>query len=1118
MRTVRQWLDELGLGEYAEAFEDNQLGLEHLADLSEDDLKELGVSAMGHRKTLLRAIAAIPVVDQITPVSATSQEASKSKAEGERRQITVMFADLAESTALSGRLDPEDMRDAITAYQNAVAGEVVRFGGHVAKYMGDGVLCYFGWPRAHEDDAERAVRAGIAVIEAINRLTAPNGEQLAARIGLATGLVVIGDLIGEGAAQEEAVVGDTPNLAARLQALAAPCQVILGATTRRLIGDLFALEDLGPQELKGIAQPVAAFVVLGETMAESRFAARGGQASAALVGREQERALLQDRWHRAAAGEGQMALLSGEAGIGKSQMAQNFIGTLAGEAHIRVSYQCSPYHTDTALYPAIQQLVFASGIDQSDQSTEKLDKLAALLGQAQEDISTAAALLSDLMGFGETAEERYGKLDLSPQQRRGQILEALFNQLRGLAQESPVLFLVEDIHWVDPTTMELLERIIADLGELPVLMLLTYRSDFDAPWIGREGVTLISLNRLSRRDRAAMIGHIAGDNQLPSEVVDQIVDVTDGVPLFVEELTKSVIESGLLELDGGSAGGGRNPTLAIPETLQDTLMARLDRLSGSRDLLQIGACMGREFSFELLAEVTGEKDDVLRAMLDGIVQSGLVLQRGSPPSATYQFKHALVQTVAESSLLRARRAEVHQRITNALQGGAAGGESPEILAHHLTEAGVIEEAIPMWERAGSHAAAQFANREAIAHFRRGIGLLDRLTDEATRLRFELSLQLNLAPVYMSTVGFGAPEAERAYMRARDIAVELGDPDQLFVAKWGLWMMNVMRPVKGEGLRIVNDLLELADTNQDAAQRLQARHASWTTKFLMGDFQAARSDAEAGKRIYDASKHASHKFRFGGHDPGICCRNFLSATQVLEGYPDTALSTLRDSLALSETLDHPLSVILTDLFISLVAVLRSEPDLANVHIERAVLIAEKHGVPKAMWSDVYRGWIKSKRGQTREGVATMQRTIDAPGAVGQEPYRCYFLGLIAEACGRDGQPEEGLKHLSSALEIANRDELYWCLPELHRVRGDLLALLSHPVGEVEGCYEEAMEIAVCQNALHWRLRIANSLAHYQASDGRSAEAIDTLAPVYASYSEGFDTIDLITAKSLLGDLS
>jgi class 3 adenylate cyclase len=722
---IAEWLRGLGLERYTQAFQDAEVTTEVLAELTEADLRELGLP-LGPRKIVLKAIEALadPPTTDLLPEEAREEVGSKtvaSSVEAGRRQLTVMFVDLVGSTALSSRLDPEEMGELIRNYQNTVAGEITRFEGHIAKFLGDGVLAYFGWPRAHEDEAERAARAGLSLTAAVAALAAPGGGALAARVGIATGLVVVGHLVGEEEARERAVVGETPNLAARLQGVAEPGRVVVAEATRRLLGDLFAYRDLGALRLKGFAEPVRVWSILGEGAAESRFDARHASTTA-LVGRDQELALLLDRWERAKDSEGQVVLLAGEPGIGKSRLVHALRERLGSEPRTPLRHYCSPYHTNSAFYPVIGLLERAAGLQRGEPSERQLDKLETMLALAVENVQESAPLLADLLAI--PTGERYRPLALSPQHKKERIFQALLDQVAGLASRQPVLALYEDVHWIDPTTLELLGRVVDRVQRLPVLAVITFRPEFAPPWTGHGHVTTLSLSRLGRRQGAAVVERVTGGKRLPDEVLEQILAKTDGVPLFVEELTKTVLESGLLE-DTGECYEltGPLPPLAIPATLQDSLMARLDRLAPVKELAQMAACIGREFSHELLAAVASLGENALGDALAQLLAAELIFRRGAPPKVGYSFKHALVQDVAHESLLKSRRQQIHARIAAVLEEGfpTVAETEPETLAQHLTEAGLADRAVGYWLRAGRNAAERSANLEAISHLERAGG-------------------------------------------------------------------------------------------------------------------------------------------------------------------------------------------------------------------------------------------------------------------------------------------------------------------------------------------------------------------------------------------------------------
>jgi class 3 adenylate cyclase/tetratricopeptide (TPR) repeat protein len=734
------WLRSLGLERYEVTFRENEIDETVLPNLTAEDLKDLGVGIVGHRRKLLDAIAALRTDDNVTaPAPDAVLTHGKAPTDtAERRQVTVMFSDLVGSTALSARMDPEDLREVISAYQKSVTVTVERFGGFVAKYMGDGVLVYFGYPQAHEDDAERAVRAGLEMIAAVAGLKTRTSLQT--RVGIATGLVVVGDLIGSGEAQERGIVGETPNLAARLQGIAEPNRVVIAEGTRRLLGNLFELEDLGAKDLKGIAGPVRAWAALRASSAEGRFEAMHASGLTALVGREEELELLLRRWSRAKSGEGQVVLLSGEGGIGKSRLTAALMERLAGEPHTRLRYFCSPQHTDSAFYPIISQMERAAGLAHDDSPQAKLDKLDALLAQSATSAQDAA-FFADMLSLPN--DGRYPALDLAPELRRQRTLEALTSQLAGLARQKPVLMIVEDAHWIDPTTLEVFGRTVDRIKALPTLLIVTFRPEFNAPWMGQSHVTSLTLNRLGEREAAAIIACLLRNKELPADVMTEIVEHTDGIPLFVEEMTKAVLEA---ESEGEArraAAAVPSPALAVPATLHASLMARLDRLGPVKEVAQIGAAIGREFSHALLAVVVPKPETELRLALDRLIEAGLLFRQGVPPHATYLFKHALVQDAAYGTLLREPRRALHARIAETLETQLAeiAESQPELLARHYTEAGLIEKAVSFWRTAGQRSLARSALVEGAEQLKRALDQIATLPATPALRREEIKIQL-----------------------------------------------------------------------------------------------------------------------------------------------------------------------------------------------------------------------------------------------------------------------------------------------------------------------------------------------------------------------------------------
>jgi class 3 adenylate cyclase/predicted ATPase len=1111
---IKSWLADLGMAEYIDAFVENGVDETLLPELNNEDLKDLGVNRLKDRKIFLSAIAKLDAGAGGEQTESTGDRpAPQDDVHAERRQLTLMFVDLVGSTALSRQVDPEDLRAIITNYQNVVAGAVTRFDGNVAKYMGDGVLCYFGWPRAHEDDPERAVRAGLDILHGLTIVKGPQQADLAARIGIATGLVVVGDLIGEGTAQEEAVVGEAPNLAARLQSLAEPGQIVVSETTRKLLGGAFDLADLGQQTIKGIAGTVSIFRVVGERATESRFEAHVTGPLRSMVGRDHELNLILERWRQTKSGEGQLLLLNGEAGIGKSRIVRAAIDKTAEEPHHRISYQCSPYHSDSAFYPVIQQLTFAAGIQGSDGNEQRLDKLEALLTGG--DVRLIAALL------GLDVDKRFGPLELTPQQQRARTLQALTDELIALSRDSPVQFIIEDGHWIDASTLELLDLCVDRITSERVFILITARPEFDHAFGGYPNVSKLALNRLARDQVAAIVSSITGDKPLPDELMNDIAERTDGVPLFVEELTKAVLETGdLRETETAYEFAGPASRLAVPVSLADSLMARLDRDRQAKEVAQIAACIGRQFDYALLEHII--RKDLVQA-LDRLCEAELLFRRGRPPDASYTFKHALVQDAAYESLLKNRRQQIHADVAGALRKRfpEIAETQPEVLAHHLTESGLLEEAIAYWHRAGEHAVKRSAFAEATAHFTKGLELVRSLPEGTNRDKIELSMQLALGPVIMTTKGWAASDVEQTFLRARELARRVGEPAQLFTVTWNLWHLHQALGKVWLGRDLIEELLELARGQSDSELMLQAHHAAWTTLFHLADFPACRDHAEQGRSLYDAEAHRAHKFIYGGHDPGVCACNHGACALWLLGYPDQAVERAREGQTLSAELAHPLSRIATLVFASFLHQFRREPQATKDLAEATIaLCTEQDMAPHFRETGVaMRGWSIATLGQVEDGMASIRKAIDALAALRMVVRRSYFLTLLADTYASVGQFDEGLAAVREALELIERTGEQRWEAEVYRLNGTLLGSRStDDREESEACFKKAIEIARRQNSRSLELRAATSLARIWAEEDKRTEAYDLLAPVYGWFMEGFDTPDLIEAKALLDELN
>jgi predicted ATPase/class 3 adenylate cyclase len=1049
------------------------------------------------------------------PVSATAQEA-------ERRQLTVMFCDLVGSTALSSRLDPEDLREVIGRYHACVAETVSRCDGFVAKYMGDGVLVYFGYPQAHEDDAEQAVRAGLALVDAVGELEAPAPLQL--RIGIATGLVVVGDLIGAGSAQEQAIVGETPNLAARLQALAEPNAVVIAESTRRLIGALFELADLGSQSLKGLAEPQRAWRALSENRALGRFEALRSGATP-LVGREEEIELLLRRWTRAKRGEGQVVLLAGEAGIGKSRLAAALIERVAGEPHVRLRYFCSPQHTDSAHYPIIGQMERAAGLAHDDTPRAKLDKLDALLAPTQtspEDAGLFAEMLS-LANDG-----RYPILALPPEQRRQRTLGALIARVEALARQHPVLIVFEDAHWSDPTSLEAFGRTIDRIAKLPVLLVMTFRPEYAPPWIAQPQVTALTINRLAAGEAGTLIDRIAGNHALPAGVRRDIIERTDGIPLFVEEMTKAVLEAWGERAARDVAGSVPLPALAVPGSLHASLMARLDRLGAAKRVAQIGAAIGREFSHALLAAVVGEPEAELDAALDRLVAAGLLFRQGVPPHATYLFKHALVQDAAYGTLLRERRRALHAQIASILEREFAeiAERQPELLARHYAEAGLIEKAAHLWGKAGQQSLARSALVEAIEQISRALALIAALPATTALRREQLRLQVALLTPLVHVKGRASPETRAAAEQARlliEQAQALGeapeDPLLPFAALYGMFV-TYFAALDGDKARgVAEQFLSLAEKQDAIAPHLIAHRIMGVSAPFGGEIATGRAHLDRAIALYDPNAHRALATRFGVEARvSIVCRR--SWALWLLGYPEAALADADRAVEEARDTGQAAALMFALVLCSWPYAWTGNDIAANGLLREAIALAEETGA--SFWKGqgaTFLGCALTLRGSAAEAVDVITSGLADYRATGSTLLLPSIFGYLAGAHADLGQFDEAWHRIGEALARVESSKEKWAEAEIHRVAGEIALCSPAPdAARAEAYFIAALAIARRQQAKSWELRTATSYARLMCDQGRAGEAYDLLAPIYGWFREGFGTKDLKEAKQLLDELT
>ncbi|VIO76021.1 Adenylate cyclase 1 [Bradyrhizobium ivorense] len=1117
------WLQRLGLGQYAAAFRDHQIDDAVLPTLTSEDLRDLGVGLVGHRRKLLDAIAALRVKADISdPLSDAPEVAVEAAVNAERRQVTVMFSDLVGSTALSVRMDPEDLREIIAAYQQCVANTVRRFAGFVAKYMGDGVLIYFGYPTAHEDDAERAVRAGLALINAVSTLPTP--ETLQVRIGVATGLVVVGDLVGTGEAQERSIVGETPNLAARLQAIAEPNTVVIADATRKLLGNLYELRDIGAKELKGISGPVRAFVALRASSVASRFEAMHPSGLTALIGREEELELLLRRWARAKSGDGQVALVSGEAGIGKSRLTAGLMEAIAAESHVRLRYFCSPQHTDSAFYPIIGQFERAAGFAVGDTAAarlEKLDRLLARTRTSQQD----AALIAEMLSLRN--DGRFPVLELGPEQRRQKTLEALGTQLQTLARSNPLLMIVEDAHWADPTSLEAFGRTVDLVPSVPILMIVTYRPEFEAPWIGQPHVTVLALNRLGHREVGSMIDCVVGDKALPVDVRKAIIERTDGIPLFVEEMTKAVLETGG-ELEAMQiAAAVPSPALAVPPSLHASLMARLDRLGPAKELAQIGAAIGRVFSHALLSAVTSKTDAELDLALDRLIAAGLLFRQGMSPNVNYLFKHALVQDAAYGTLLRGPRRVLHARIADTLETKFVEviATQPQLLAHHCTEAGLIQKAARLWGDAGQQSLARSALIEAAAQLTRALNQITGLPTTTALRREQIKFQVALANVMMHTKGYAAPETKAAVDQARvyiDRAEALGEPPEdpllLFSVLYGSWVASFVS-FKGDICsRLARDFLSLAENKDEKAMRMIGHRLTGSALLLTGEIAKARMHYDQAIAVYDPDEHRTLAMRFG-QDTEVACLSFRSVAQWLLGYPEAALADTERALRTARSIGQATTLMFALRHVSVTCIQCGAYEAASAQIDELVALADEKGA--SLWralATVDKGYVFTLTGRPRDAVQMITSGIGVARSTGSTVFMQVDLSYLALAYAALDQFEESWDCLDKAFTASATTKAHWWEAETSRIAGEVGLMSPVPdIAKSEAYFDRALAISRAQQAKSWELRAAMSMARLWHEQGKRDEARQLLAPVYGWFTEGFDTPDLKQAKTLLEEL-
>lgn len=1129
--SIEKWLEQLSLGQYAATFAENDIDVAVLPDLTDGDLEKLEVS-MGHRKRILRAIGLLTIEhsatidDTAVPTLATETEHPSRHLEAERRQLTLMFCDLIGSTELSGKLDPEDFHEVIRAYQEACTHVVKQFEGVVARYMGDGILAYFGYPQAHEDDAERAVRAGLGIVETVARMQPRPGLSLQVRVGIATGLVVVGDTVGEGVSEEWAASGETPNLAARLQALAPDDSVVISENSRRVLGRLFEYEDLGRRSLKGFSEPVRAWRVVGPAPTASRFAAMRDQWLTPLFGREEELDRLLRRWSDAKGGSGHVVLISGEPGIGKSRIVESIREQLHTERHTQLTFQSSPLHRNSTLYPVVVRLGFEAGLGQAQSDEAKLTRLEEYLRQSPGVQQSAIVLLAELLSI--PTNDRYPRPVPTPQKKKDQTLSAIIELMDRLSKNSPVLTIFEDVQWLDPTSLELLDRLIHWTQSAHALTILTYRPNFSAPWVGQSHVALIALSRLTQQQAAMMVEALSIDSGLSAAFVQEIVSRTDGIPLFIEELTKTILESDSLVPDAqGDEFHESSASLSIPSTLQDSLMARLDQLSTAKNVAQLGAMIGREFSYELLSRIASFSEFKLKEALDRLTKSGLVFRHGEPPNATYIFKHALVRDVAYQSLLNSVRENLHVKIAEALDGEAteALGRNaedrtevpPELVAYHYLKGRAWRESLRCWKRATEEAFARSAHVEALSHIDQALEAVERLDETTGRKILELELVTQRGAALRSIRGYAASEVAKVYLKARELCLEVGNVPERFGAEWQQMQFFLVSGDRRMASELSTNLLDYAEQHQGRALLLDAHLAKGMTLFHLGDFVAARKHLEQGVTHSRDESDRPHLMTHG-QEPGVFCLSYLGYVLWFLGYPDQAMAHVGRALEIAAKRAHPFSRVSALTFAARVYQCRRDLEKLKEVANKIVSLSHERGFAYYEAQGlIHRGWAVVTMEQDESGLTQMLAGYDALEKTGTILGLSGALVQLVDAYLRLGLYDRALSAIDNAQsEKAGAGTRCWDA-ELARLRGELLA--KSPADELRASeiwYRKALETARRQHAKSLELRAAMSYAKSLRAQGRSDEARKEVRIAFEGFPEAAKARELAEARAFLNE--
>jgi class 3 adenylate cyclase/predicted ATPase len=1111
---LAEWLGKHGLDQYAKTFAENNIDYSILPDLTEADFEKLGVS-LGHRKKLLRAIEALTAPRQPTDATtAVSTEVSPTLVqhrEAEFRQITVMFSDLVGSTQLAEKLDPEDLQRLIDAYRRECSTAIRRYGGEVARYFGDGVMAFFGWPYAHEDDAPRAVHASLEIVSGVTKISGP--VTLACRVGVCSGPVVVGEIANSTSSWSMDAVGETPNIAARLQTLAAINTVLISESTRRLVSAAFDLQDLGLQELKGVAEPVHVYRALAAKSAGSRFEAAHPGSLTPLIGRSSELSLLLDRWKKVKEGDGQVILLSGIPGVGKSRLLHELKSDIQHEPHILLHHQCSPYHSQSAFFPVIEQIEKAAQLSAREADADKIAKLRAYVPRLTNNSVEPVLLIANLLSI---STENHDELsELTSQQIKNRTIGTLVDMLLAFSLQRPTLCIFEDAHWLDPSTFELLEFIISRIGRARVLLIVSCRPEFRPPWIGHANITVHSLTRLSKTEVRTLIRDLLKGRSISEGLVDQIIEKADGIPLFIEELTSSMF-SAPLRTQATSERTPQPALLRVPETLSDALMERLDRVAPSRKVVQIAAVIGREFSYDLLAAASRLDEEEMVSVLSQLEQADIIYRVGISPSVRFAFKHALLRDAIYDSLLRSKRQQVHLDIATILKNDYPElvENQPEILAHHYQEAGNHQLAVHCWFESGQRALAHSANVEAIANFRKALQLLNALPETSERTKQELDIQLALGIPIIAVQGYASAETREAFSQARALCRRLGNIPEYFQALFGLWGHSWMGGKNDDALHMADEFLSQSRALSDPVLPMVAHRVMGSTLLTIGEFESSANHFEEAIKL-SLSKGKQPLYNLYMVDPQAASLLLLSWDLWFLGYPDRSLSRVSEALALAQDLGHPYTIAFAHYMTSVVHLLRGDADRAFESAEKSFEMSQEQRFSLYVTlSRISRGRALGDLGRFGEARDEIVLGIDEARRHGVGFMRPMMDSWLAEMHAKVGENERALSIVEGVLaNIGDVTGRSW-ETELHRQRAQILVALNpSKIREAESYLRKSIEVARGQRAKSLELRAATSLAELWRTQGRLDEARALLEPIYGWFHEGAETADLRRARDV-----